>query len=69
MTLRRIRCLLYLKNIKVKQVAEWAGVSPTTASVVLTGRGKSKPIQAAVAELLGKPYEKVWGRSTARKAA
>lgn len=31
--------------------------SPTTVSIVLTGKGKSVPIQTTIAETLGVPYE------------
>ena len=38
-------------------------VKPSTVWVVLNEHQHSKPIQTAIAELIGKPYEKVWGKA------
>lgn len=54
--------LSYLK-IKGKTVAEKAGVTPSCVSHVLNGRGESRNVKQAVADLLGKPYEEVWGKA------
>ncbi len=69
--LNKIRALLVEHEIRVKDIARAARVSPTTVSIVLTGRGRSRHIQAVVAGMLGAQYETLWGReeSPKKKAA
>ena len=57
----RAKDLLYLRRIKPASIAALAHVSPVTVRCVLNGHGTSRPIQEAVAVLLGKPYETLWG--------
>jgi len=68
--LNKIRGLLKEREIKGTEIARAARVSPITVSVVLTGKGRSRNVQAVIAGMLGKTYEAVWGREKAsRKAA
>ncbi len=61
MTLHRIKTMLYLRRIKPAEIAERAGVSPITVRLVLNGHRTSRRIKQTVADLLNKPYEKLWG--------
>jgi hypothetical protein len=61
MTLHQIKTMLYARKIKPITIAKRAGVSHITVTIVLNGYGKSRKVQKAVAELLNKPYEKLWG--------
>lgn len=61
MTLHRIKTMLYLRKIKPIHVAALAGVSHITVRTVLNGHGTSRNVKQAVADLLNKPYEKLWG--------
>lgn len=65
MNIRKIRALMVLKGIKVIDIAKMANVSPTTVSVVLTGKGTSRNIKQTIANALGRPYEKLWGKKAA----
>lgn len=56
---------MVLKGIKVIDIAKMANVSPTTVSVVLTGKGTSRNIKQTIANALGRPYEKLWGKKAA----
>lgn len=61
--LRKIKALLIERDIKIKDIAALAGKSPTTVSIVLTGKGKSKLIQETISCALNLPYEQLWGRA------
>lgn len=61
MTLHQIKTMLYLRKIKPAEIAKRAGVSPITVRLVLNGHRTSRRIKQAVADLLNKPYEKLWG--------
>ncbi len=67
MTRHQIKTMLYMRKIKPKEIAKKAGVSPITVRTVLNGHGKSRKVQQAIAELLNKPYEKLWGEKTDRQ--
>ena len=69
MTLRKIRGLLYEHGVSLKEVALRSGRSHATVRVVMSGHGKSRPIQEAVAKILRLPYEQVWNTNSRRKAA
>lgn len=49
-----------LKGIKGVDIARQLGVSRVTVSVVITGKGKSRRIQKAIADALGVKYESLW---------
>lgn len=66
--LRKIRALLVEHEIRVKEVARRAKVSPVTVSIVLTGKGKSSRIQHVIANAVGMPYEALWEEPEERVA-
>jgi len=68
MTLHRIKTLLYMKKIKPAMIAELARVSPITVRGILNGNGTSRNIQQTIADLLNRPYERLWGSSDQHKA-
>ena len=55
-----IKSRLILRGIKIVDVARTAGVSPTTVSIVLSRKGKSKRIQKALARAIETSYKEVW---------
>ena len=57
---RKVKSLMALKGIKGVDVAAQLGVSRVTVSIVITGKGKSKRIQQAIADILGVSYGKLW---------
>lgn len=57
---KKVKSLLVLKGIKMVDVAKQIGVSRVTVSIVITGKGKSRRIQQAIADMLGKSYEELW---------
>ncbi|WKZ32959.1 MAG: transcriptional regulator [Thermodesulfobacteriota bacterium] len=57
---RKVKALMVLNNIKGVDIAKKLGVSPTTVYVVLSGKGKSRRIQKAVAEALDMTVEDLW---------
>lgn len=59
--LRKIRALLVEHEIRVKEIARRANVSPVTVSIILTGKGKSKNIQRTISTALRVSYEVLWG--------
>ncbi len=61
MNLHDIKTELYRRKIKPAQIADVARVSPVTVRSILNGHGTSRSIQQAIAELLGAPYETLWG--------
>lgn len=69
MTLRKIKSLMVLKGIRTVDVARKANRSRVTVSIVLTGKGVSRHIQQTVADMLGLPYDALWGRKTKKRAA
>ncbi|MCL4492520.1 MAG: helix-turn-helix domain-containing protein [Nitrospirae bacterium] len=65
MKLNKIKAMMVERGIKYKEIAVRAGVSPETVYVVLNGHGKSKRIQKAIADIIGLPYERLWGKTAA----
>lgn len=63
MKLLKIKAMLVERGIKITDIAKKAGVSRITVSVVITGKGKSRHIQQTIADVLGKPYKKLWGKA------
>jgi lambda repressor-like predicted transcriptional regulator len=62
----KIRALLVERGIRQKDIAPLVKprpVAPSTVRVVISGCQRSRPIQEAVAEILGIPYEKIWGKA------
>ncbi len=64
-----IKSRLVKKGIKIKDIAAMAGVSPTTVSVVLTGRWPSKNVQETIAKALGVKFSDLWPDIKRKKAA
>jgi len=48
-----LKCLLLRRKLKVKDVAQCAGVNNSTASLVLSGKAASQKVDRALAEMLG----------------
>ncbi len=65
MKLNKIKAMMVERGIKYKEIAIKAGVSPETVYVVLNGHGKSMRIQKVIADVLGLPYERLWGKKAA----
>ncbi len=66
MTPNEIRAELKKRKIFQKDIAPLVKphpVKPSTVRVVISGCQPSRPIQEAVAEALGMPYEEVWGKA------
>lgn len=63
---RKIKSLMALKGIKGVDIAARLGVSRVTVSIVITGKGKSKRIQQAIADILGVSYGKLWNGKRGR---
>lgn len=57
---RKVKSLMVLKGIKMVDIARQIGVSRVTVSIVITGKGKSRRIQQAIAVALGEKYERLW---------
>jgi transcriptional regulator with XRE-family HTH domain len=57
---RKVKSLMVLHDIKGVEIARKLNRSPKTVSIVLTGRGRSKYIEQAVADALGMPHEKLF---------
>jgi len=51
---------MVLNGIKGVDIAKTLHISPTTVYVVLSGKGKSRRIQKAVADALGMSIEDLW---------
>jgi lambda repressor-like predicted transcriptional regulator len=57
---RKVKSLLILKGIKIKDIAEMAGVKPDTVSVVLGGYGTSQNVKETIAKALKMPFNELW---------
>lgn len=55
------------KGIRVGKIAKDLKVDPSTVSTVITQKGTSERIQEYIANLLGEPYEFVWGPRPKRR--
>ena len=65
MTSNQIKARLIERGIKILDIANRARVSPTTVSVVLTGKGKSRHIQMVIARAIDMKYSDVWPQDKA----
>ena len=65
MTSNQIKAALIERGIKILDIANRARVSPTTVSVVLTGKGKSRHIQMVIATAIDMKYSDVWPQDKA----
>lgn len=57
---RKVKALMVLNGIKGVDIARKLKVSPVTVYIVISGRGKSRRIQRAIAEALGTTVEELW---------
>lgn len=64
---RKIKALMILKGVKSIDIARKLGVSHVTVSVVLTGKGKSRRIQQAIADALGVSFHDIWSKKNNKK--
>ena len=69
--IKKIKGYLLLSDVTINDVANLAGVAYKTASGVLCGHGKSKPVRKAVIELarfknpkIAKKIENLWPEGT-----
>lgn len=56
-----VRGLLAMNRITFRQVGKTIGVTHSCVSHVLYGRGKSRRVLQAVADVLHIPFDKLWG--------
>ena len=59
----RIRTLMLKKGITGGDIARTLGMTRTAINAVIKGFWPSPRVQDAVAEILGAPYEKLWGEA------
>lgn len=55
-----IRAALLLSDMRPADIARKLKVTRSSVSNVITGYGKSRRIQEAIAEIIGKKVEEVW---------
>lgn len=69
MTPNEIKAELVRRGIKQKDIIPLVKPEKTdivklkTVNIVINGHQRSRPIQEAVAKVLGIPYEEVWGKA------
>lgn len=63
MTPNRLRSILVDRGITVRQLAKELDVCPGTVSGVINRHHTSKRTKQYIAERLGLPYEKIWGKA------
>lgn len=57
----KVKILFLEKGIKQKDIAQKANVSTGFVSSILSGKDKSRRVQAIIANILNKPYKELWG--------
>lgn len=62
---RKIKALMIINQVKNKDIADLLNVTEIWVSLVLNGRGKSRPVQQAIADALGMEYTDLWSNSRA----
>ncbi|OGP92030.1 MAG: hypothetical protein A2Z19_05710 [Deltaproteobacteria bacterium RBG_16_54_18] len=66
MTPNEIKSRLIARGYRYPDVAKKVKPRPVnrvTVAVVVNKHAHSRPIQTAIAEMIGEPYEKVWGKT------
>jgi len=58
---RKIRALLIERGITVRQIVQKLGLQPATVSGVINRHRRSRRIEETIVEILGLPYEDLWG--------
>jgi len=56
-----IRALLILNGTKNKDLVRLLKVTPQTINRVLYGKARSRRVQQAVADILNRTFEELWG--------
>jgi len=46
----------------ITKAAKDLGITPSTVSLVVNGRGKSSRVQTYISDLIGKPVAEIWPR-------
>ncbi len=64
---RKVKSLMVLKGIKGTDSARQLGLSRVTVSVVITGKGKSRRIQQAIADTLGVSFDELWSEKNKKR--
>jgi DNA-binding Xre family transcriptional regulator len=64
---RKVKSLMVLKGIKGTDIARQLGLSRVTVSVVITGKGKSRRIQQAIADTLGVSFDDLWSEKNKKR--
>ena len=57
-----VRALLVLNGTKNKDISSLLDVTPQTINRVLYGKARSRRVQQAVANILNKSFEELWGK-------
>ena len=60
-----IRAELLLRGVRPSEIARKLKVGRAAISNVITGCGKSRRIQEAIAEMIGKTVEEIWPEKAA----
>lgn len=62
MTPREIRAAMVLRGVKIKDIAEEAGVTPAYVHHTINGTGRNKGyrIRPYIAKAIGKKEEEIW---------
>lgn len=58
--IRRIKARMVVRGVTTVDIAREAGVSRTWVSLVLHGHKRSKKVERAIAQAVGKPVEELW---------
>ncbi len=65
-----IKILLAINGFRtLVAFAEYLGVTPELISMVIRRKATSKPVQMAIADVCGVPYEELWDSKPRRRAA
>ncbi len=65
---RRIKAAMALAGVCNMDICRKLGVSATWVSLVLNGKASSERVRKAIADAVGQPYERLWGKES-KKAA
>lgn len=65
----KIKALLTEREILQTEIARDLGISDASVSMVIKKRSRSYRVEKRIADLVGIPYEKLWGSEPRRKAA
>ena len=61
---RLIKSQMVLRGITFSMLARRIGVSRYWVSAIVNGRAKSERVRKEVANILGVPYEEIWGANS-----